>query len=93
MSLLSVDEAQFDELDVACTILNDLQSRGVISHDEKQRRRALVISFMEFAAADYGDEVHAHSWGPGHELLRLVASTGVRWYRFCCSCCITDREL
>ena len=95
MSLLSVDDAQLDELDEAVTILNDLHNKGVISQQEKQRRRALVISFMEFAAADYADEdgeflggppSHVHSFGPALEIFRTVLTASVRLYRCCCPC-------
>ena len=95
VSLLSCDEAQFDELDEACTILNDMESRGVISIEEKQRRRALVISFMEFAAVDddndndSGEHLH-HSWGPAIELLRLAVVTSVGCYRSCCRFFLLD---
>jgi hypothetical protein len=66
-----VDEDTLDEFDAACTILSDMQLRGIISREEKQRRRALVSKYLEFAAtadlisdASYRGPDRQHSyWG------------------------------
>ena len=94
LSLLSVhDDAQLDELDEACTILNDLHFKGVISKQEKQNRRALVISFMEFQAADYDDGVvQVQSFGPIFEVLRSSLGCVVGCYRSLCPCCLNPED-
>ena len=87
LSLLAIDDEHMDEFDAACTILNELQMTGVISCDEKQRRKNLVMQYLEFAANGcYADDNDAnrnssHSWGPMLELVQGVVGC---WRYICC---------
>ena len=77
------DDETMDEFDAACSILNELQYKGLISKEEKQRRKRLVMSYMEFAASDYAvdpDGSSSHSWGPFIEMFRSI----LRCLRCCC---------
>lgn len=88
-SLLSYgDDETMDEFDAACSILNELQSKGLISKEERQRRKRFVMQYMEFAAVDYSersDSSSLHSWGPLMETIRCMAS--------CLRCCGCLRQL
>lgn len=75
-----------EEFDTACTILNELQYKGIISKEEKMRRKALVLQYMEFAAAEYDDDLNMHSWGPMHELARCFLRCSLNCYSNCCGC-------
>ena len=87
-SLLSYgDDETMDEFDAACSILNELQSKGLISKEEKHRRKRLVMQYMEFAAVDYAAESDSssHYWGPLMEALRCALRASTSCLR-CCGC-------
>ena len=84
-----VDEDTLDEFDAACTILSEMQFKGIITREERQRRSALLSKYLEFAAtADLIDEdiSQQHSyWG-----LPVVEAT--RSFFSCCRRCLGGVE-
>ena len=83
LSLLG--DEHMDEFDAACTILNELQITGVISSEEKHRRKNLVMQYLEFAANEYMAEmeVASNNHGPLYEFFRWMSS----YSSMCCCFC------
>ena len=86
-----VDEDTLDEFDAACTILSEMQFKGIITRAEKQRRRALVSKYLEFAAtADLIDEDNDFSQQQSYWGLPVVEAT--RSFFSCCRRCLGGVE-
>ena len=86
-----VDEDTLDEFDAACTILSEMQFKGIISREEKQRRRALVSKYLEFAAtADLLSEDTSSS--QQHSYWGLPVVEAARSLYSCCRRCLGGAE-